>query len=412
MADKRVLESVQLKYFKAIQDSGVVEFSPLTVLIGNNGSGKSSLIEGLLTYQRMVTEGLDESMNNWRGFEYIVNAAKPVDDADLSQSDVSRKKSITFNVRHLLPGQRKDRRRSVHQHTVSVGNPDDDKQIQIVKETWKQGRRKYTRIDAGNRTIVKRSSKKSSEFKFPYLLPRTCWPIFSSPEEGESNQINVNATAFYVISSWQFLTMNPNSMGQPQSQKRTGGPIRLNSDGTNIAEYVSDIIEHDPDTFDGILEAMQYVMPYLRDLRPVLTDILGRQMHVEMTEAEFTVMGWLLSTGTLRLLALLALFRHPNPPPLIVIEEIENGLDPRAVNLIVDEIRDVVESGRSQVILTTHSPYLLNLLPLSTIVLVERVGDIPTFSRPRDRNDLESWSRRFNSGQLYTMGALERNDRL
>ena len=150
---------------------------------------------------------------------------------------------------------------------------------------------------------------------------------------------------------------------------------------------------------------MQCVLPYMRDLKPDLTGILGRQMHLEMTEADFRVMGWLLSTGTLRILALLALFRHPNPPPLIIIEEIENGLDPRAIHLIVDEIRDLVESGRSQVIVTTHSPYLLNLLPLSLIVLVERVDGLPTFSRPSDREELEGWSRRFSSGRLYTMGA-------
>ena len=60
--------------------------------------------------------------------------------------------------------------------------------------------------------------------------------------------------------------------------------------------------------------------------------------------------GWLLSTGTLRVLALLALLRHPHPPSLIMIEEIENGLDPRSVHLIVDEIRNAVEMGLTQVI--------------------------------------------------------------
>ena len=50
------------------------------------------------------------------------------------------------------------------------------------------------------------------------------------------------------------------------------------------------------------------------------------------------VPGWLLSTGTLRILALLACLRHPDPPPLLVVEEIENGLDPRTIHLLVEEI--------------------------------------------------------------------------
>ena len=407
MTNELALKSFQLKNYKAIQDSGVVEFSPLTVLIGDNGSGKSSLIEGLFTYQLMVTEGLHESMNEWRGFEYILNAAMPADTAETSETDSCNKKSISFDVRHLLRGRGKISKRYTHRHTVTVGNILEGKQIHIIEETWQQGRKTFVRKDAENRTTVRHRKKNGAEFAFPNLLARTCWPIFAFPDENESNRFDVFASAFYVVSSWQFLTLNPKSMGQPQPQKRTGGPIYLSSDGANIAEYLSDILEQDPESFDSILEAMQYVMPYLRDLRPVLTDILGRQMHVEMTEADFKVMGWLLSTGTLRILALLALFRHPKPPPLIVIEEIENGLDPRTMQLLVEELRNVVESGRSQVIVTTHSPYLLDLLDLSDIVVVERTEDHgPVFFRPSDKPELERWAENFSPGRLYTMQGL------
>ena len=110
-----------------------------------------------------------------------------------------------------------------------------------------------------------------------------------------------------------------------------------------------------------------------------------------MTEADFTVKGWLLSTGTLRILALLALFRHPEPPPLIIIEEIENGLDPRSVHLIVEEIRRVTESGRSQVILTTHSPYLLDLLDLVAYCAGGASGRGAHIHSPRD-DDAGSWT--------------------
>ncbi|HKV39440.1 MAG TPA: AAA family ATPase [Blastocatellia bacterium] len=54
---------------------------------------------------------------------------------------------------------------------------------------------------------------------------------------------------------------------------------------------------------------------------------------MQLSEGKFRVPGWVLSQGTLRPLALLALLRHPMPPPLIVIEEIENGLDPRVGHL-------------------------------------------------------------------------------
>ena len=65
------LESIQIKNFKAIADSGVVRFTPLTLLIGENGSGKSSLIEALGTLQQIVIEDLDDAMAPWRGFDEV-----------------------------------------------------------------------------------------------------------------------------------------------------------------------------------------------------------------------------------------------------------------------------------------------------------------------------------------------------
>jgi hypothetical protein len=50
------LRSFRLKNFKAVRDRGVIRFTPLTVFIGNNGSGKSSIIEGLETSQTIVNK--------------------------------------------------------------------------------------------------------------------------------------------------------------------------------------------------------------------------------------------------------------------------------------------------------------------------------------------------------------------
>ena len=49
------LNSVRIENFKAVRKSGTVTLTPLTVFIGNNGSGKSSLIEGLETSPFKVT---------------------------------------------------------------------------------------------------------------------------------------------------------------------------------------------------------------------------------------------------------------------------------------------------------------------------------------------------------------------
>src|SRR5580658_6122366 len=67
------LKTVRVKNFKAIRDSGEVTLTPLTVFIGNNGVGKSSLIEALETMQIMASDGLGAAMNRWKGIEHITN---------------------------------------------------------------------------------------------------------------------------------------------------------------------------------------------------------------------------------------------------------------------------------------------------------------------------------------------------
>ena len=96
MGKKLALKSFRLQNFKAIRDSGVVKFTPLTVLIGDNGSGKSSLIEGLQTYQRIVTDGLDAAMGMWRGFEFIRNAEAPQQADNSAASRAHQRGAIEF----------------------------------------------------------------------------------------------------------------------------------------------------------------------------------------------------------------------------------------------------------------------------------------------------------------------------
>jgi predicted ATPase len=198
-------------------------------------------------------------------------------------------------------------------------------------------------------------------------------------------------------------------MGMLTQPQMTGGPPMLSRDGSNLGQYLWSLREASVDAFNDLLEALQYILPFVSDLQTTVTQAIERLGFLQMTEADFKVPGWLLSTGTLRVLALLACLRHPDPPPLLVVEEIENGLDPRTMHLLVEESRASIAAKTTQILVTTHSPYLLDLLDLSHIVVVERIEDEPTFVRP-DAQRLENWAKSFSPGRLYTMGRLTRGN--
>ena len=210
------------------------------------------------------------------------------------------------------------------------------------------------------------------------------------------------------IESWQILNFAPPSMGNPGPQTRTRGGIQMNKSGSNLAEYLLDFRARDLVAFDGLIETLKYVLPYASDIQPALTSEIERTAYLQLSERDFKVPGWLMSAGTLRILAMLAVLRHPTPARLILVEEIENGLDPRTIRLLIDEIQRTVESGRSQVILTTHSPFLLDSIPLQSIVLVDRIENQTTFTRPGDTQEVQKWAESFSPGQLYTMDRLSR----
>jgi len=208
--------------------------------------------------------------------------------------------------------------------------------------------------------------------------------------------------------SWQFLRLNPDAMRKPNRTRGMGSFPVLERDGSNIGQYLLSLRDASVDAFEGYLEALRFVVPFARDLQATISDAIERRAYLEITEEDFKVPGWLLSTGTLRVAALLACLRHPIPPPLLIVEEIENGLDPRTMHLIVEEIRAAITAETTQVILTTHSPYLLDLLDLSHIVVVERHEGQPVFHRP-DTEELANWAKDFSPGRLYTMGRLTRS---
>ncbi|BAZ36724.1 hypothetical protein NIES4101_26440 (plasmid) [Calothrix sp. NIES-4101] len=392
-----LIKSFQVKNFKAIRNSKTINFTPLTVFIGNNGSGKSSVIEALSTYQIMVRDGLDEAMNYWRGFEHIRNQAVPH----------STRKSGLERPYETNPVEFKIRWKNYYSEIVVTIDQSGD-ELFIKKENLEISSIKpkivFTRTDTGEFFLKGNQNTDLTEkdkFQGKCLDGESLMSTFTVRETLKQYDIYTD------ILNWQFLNLNPYYMGSPKPRKRTNKNLNLASDGSNLAEYLLDIYKLDNSVFNGIVETLQYILPYARDLQANVTSELERNVYLQLSENNFKLPAWLLSTGTLRILALLAVLRHPKPASLIVIEEIENGLDPRSIHLIVDEIKNLVEAGATKVIITTHSPYLLDLLLLSQIILVERdeTGQ-PVFSRPADQESLQEWSKKFGPGKLYTMNRL------
>ncbi len=396
------LQSFRLKSFKAVQDSGPIKFTPFTIFIGNNGSGKSSIIEGLEMLHDLITSDLDTALFPWHDFRHILNQAVP---HELPRNVKSQLRPYRTNPMSLGLQCHLEDKVNVS-YDLEIGNEPNGDELFIKQEKLRQRGQNvpninFTRDDRGNVTgnyVIDTTVAFEAELPDGLSLLTLSAPRFS---------YDIPLRTF--IQNWQFVALVPPKMGEPARVQRAVSSIKLSKDGSNIAQYLLEIYNKDRETFDGIVSTLQQILPYSQDLQIALTSELERTAYPQLVEGDskFQVPGWLLSTGTLRLLALLALLRHPEPPPLIVIEEIENGLDPQSVSLIINEIQMAIYAGKTQVIATTHSPYLLDLVHLDHVMLVERIDGKPTFRHPGDDEQLQQWAQNFSLGILYSSGRLQ-----
>lgn len=362
------LQTVRLKCFKAIRDSGSIRLTPLSVFIGNNASGKSSVIEALEALQTMVLEGIDRAMTPWHGFEHVWNQL-----VDHSQQPDQLGKSrpanpISFEVVGLLG-------KSRFEASLEVAASADGNRVY------------FSHYDASP-------------------IPGEVRKLIGITEPLFGDYVIHDSRLSELVKGWQFLSLNTQAMLSPLPQRRSVQDIRLARDGSNIAEYLQSVRDQAPEVLDAIVEVLRQVLPFASDMKPAITSGLERNVYLTLTESRMQLPSWLLSQGTLRLVALLAVLRHPKPPAVVFVEEIENGLDPRTIHLLVEELRGFVEAG-GQVVATTHSPYLLDLLTLSQVIVVERdAKGAPSFKRPASMKALRSWAEKFSPGKLYTMGRL------
>jgi predicted ATPase len=115
-----------------------------------------------------------------------------------------------------------------------------------------------------------------------------------------------------------------------------------------------------------------------------------------------------LSDGTLRYLCLLAILLHPDPAPLIAIEEPELGLHPDVIPRVADLL--VRASARTQIVVTTHSRVLVDALTNapSTVIVCSNEDGSSRMER-LDAAALSEWLDAYSLGKLWSMGELGGN---
>jgi predicted ATPase len=148
------------------------------------------------------------------------------------------------------------------------------------------------------------------------------------------------------------------SADQTRSTPEAGPQERLSASGDNLPNVVQYLQEQHPARLRRILDTLAQRVPRLERVDSEL--LADGRLLLQIKDAPFErpILARFASDGTLKMLAYLAVLYDPDPPQLIGVEEPENHLHPRLLVELAEECR--AAAARTQLMVTTHSPFFVN----------------------------------------------------
>lgn len=370
------IENVSIVNYKSIGDVSVT-LRPLTVVVGRNGSGKSNFLDSLHFVAEALLTTLGQAISARGGAKAITHRWK----------GPRLKIEISFRLA--------DNRMGTYALVLEEGHVEFEKlEIAASDELPSAG---YERAWLRVRAHVRNAILPAMPTVFPDRLA-----LVSLSGHAEFRE------AFDALSSMRFYRFNPDVMRELQNPD--DGTV-LREDGSNITSVWRRLQKTDPAALERLIRFFGAIVPEIKRIRP---EELGPKETLSFDQAGFGQRELLfyassMSDGTLRALGALIATRQGNgaaTPTVVGIEEPETALHPGAVAALMDALHEA--SAKTQIIVTSHSPDLLDYVDIDTdALLVTELHDGATTIAGVDGASREAIRR-----DLYTPGELLRMDQL
>ena len=408
-----MLKSIRVTNFKIVRDLSALPLMPLTVFIGRNASGKSSII-GLLDWlSRAVSEGAASATRPFQRVQDIISYWSPDHlntfgiNLIYDPEDVSVGSEIRYEV-EVASDPAGHKPLIVAEALMTTSG---DEELRAIRT--KDGSR-FRRVPIG--ATGSPTTTRYRELKNGDLVPRRpqkrelelVWTAVTDGDHLVLSDVDPAAdTAGAHLKTFLeravFLRLSPRAISNFSTSEIEPSTRLLDDQGEGLARLLTEL---DPETLEILIEKLSFIIQSAAGLDAHTPVGPADRRYFSFREGgrdgglPLEIPAWVLSEGTRRVTAILAVLLHDNPPPLLCIEEIENGLDPWTLHYMLNELAGAVERG-TQVILTSHSPYLLNLLPLDSIILSERRDEGARFLSGATLPDLGAIQQRMGPGDLY-----------
>ena len=385
-----MLTRLRVKGYKSLSDVEVA-LKPLMLLFGPNAAGKSNILDAVQLISRLATsrtlkEAFDSPCRGkplesfTMGDGGIKGLRKQERLAFSIEADLHISDAITEAVdREILemqlggaasgnvPAQVRERRLRYRLAVEMLPNSGllraTDEYLAALTADGKPTRKRRAFIEReGNRIHLRREGQ-ARPIQYECHLDRA---ILSMPHYAP--HCPHLTAARRELERWRFFYFEPRERMRatiPIKEVRHVGPM-----GEELAAFLLTLKTRQPRQFEAMEKALKMFLP---DVDGIETDVndLG-EAEFGLRENGVAIPARVLSDGTLRLLGLLALTGADETPALVGLEEPENGLHPRHIELIAEMLKTGLFTGETQYIVTTHSPILPDQLPDGSLFVVQR----------------------------------------
>jgi len=349
---------LKLTNFKSFREADI-PLGPFTVIIGTNASGKSNIIDAFRLVQGLATGGsLSEVVDGGRGvrgerlWEGIRGGMAGLIHAPPDQS------------RHAQVGIEASFAQRGFEYSATVAGPNRGRRVFLDEVRWdsggdvRHGAGALVGTDQADAEEAMRENLASPSARFTILAAGRSVLGLRTPEgEVDPEQIESVAPFARAASGIGFMVLDAEAMREPSQREQTA----LTERGHNLSSCLSALCE-DAERKELLLEWLGALTPV--DVRDVdfERDLRGRILVTLVENGGQRTPADSASDGTLRFLGLAAALLGPDRAGTHFIEELENGIHPTRLSLLVDLLESATRDGDVQVIATTHSPLLLGYL--------------------------------------------------
>ncbi len=376
MDGKCLIEKIRLRNILSFGDKGEeIRLLPLNIFIGQNASGKSNLIDIFKLLRSLPHDkGLATFISRNGGIsEWLWKGKKSVDFVEINIGlDNNRDELISY----LLAFGETPQRLKIFHERIEYGTP--NKLINREKH-------------------IEKSYISNEES----VLALASYSGFVEDTDGILNLAFLKIQLLSLAIYSELQTNRSSAIRKPQIPDAPND--FLDEDGSNLALVLNDL-QFRGEPKDKVVENLKKFYPQAKDY---FIKVGGGTVQLFISEEglEKPISAMRLSDGTLRYLCLLAILCHPEPPPLICIEEPETGLHPDILPTIAELL--IEASNRTQLIVTTHSDILVSALShIPEAVLVCEKDEEGTHFKRLNKENLKEWLDEYSLGELWLKGEI------